>query len=55
MKTCGAQSLADSIFRAEHAVSGRGGKTAEVSAYVRALGGEVEIVAKFGDERFTIG
>jgi hypothetical protein len=26
-----------------------------VRAYVGALGGEVEIVAKFGDERFTIG
>ena len=28
---------------------------ATVRAYVGALGGEVEIVAKFGDERFTIG
>lgn len=27
---------------------------ATVRAYVGALGGEVEIVAKFGDERFTI-
>jgi predicted transcriptional regulator len=30
-------------------------KVATVRAYVGALGGEVEIVAKFGDERFTIG
>jgi len=28
---------------------------ATVRAYIGALGGEVEIVAKFGDERFTIG
>jgi DNA-binding XRE family transcriptional regulator len=28
---------------------------ATVRAYVGALGGEVEIVAKFGDERITIG
>jgi len=28
---------------------------ATVRAYVGALGGEVEIIAKFGDERFTIG
>ena len=28
---------------------------ATVHAYIGALGGEVEIVAKFGDERFTIG
>jgi DNA-binding XRE family transcriptional regulator len=28
---------------------------ATVRAYVGALGGEVEIVAKFGNERFTIG
>jgi predicted transcriptional regulator len=28
---------------------------ATVRAYVGALGGEVEIVAKFGDERVTIG
>ena len=28
---------------------------ATVRAYVGVLGGEVEIVAKFGDERFTIG
>ena len=28
---------------------------ATVRAYVGALGGEVEIVARFGDERFTIG
>jgi predicted XRE-type DNA-binding protein len=28
---------------------------ATVRSYVGALGGEVEIVAKFGDERFTIG
>jgi predicted XRE-type DNA-binding protein len=28
---------------------------ATVRAYVAALGGEVEIVAKIGDERFTIG
>ena len=28
---------------------------ATVRAYVVALGGEVEIVAKFGDERITIG
>src|SRR5688572_9901499 len=28
---------------------------ATVRAYVGALGGEVEIVAKFGDQRFTIG
>jgi hypothetical protein len=26
-----------------------------VRSYVEALGGEVEIVAKFGDERITIG
>lgn len=28
---------------------------ATVRAYVGAIGGEVEIIAKFGDERFTIG
>jgi hypothetical protein len=28
---------------------------ATVRAYVGALGSEVEIVAKFGDERITIG
>ena len=28
---------------------------ATVRAYVGALGGEVEIIAKFGDERITIG
>jgi predicted XRE-type DNA-binding protein len=28
---------------------------ATVRAYVGALGGEVEIIAKFGDEHFTIG
>ncbi|MBA3450633.1 MAG: XRE family transcriptional regulator [Chloroflexia bacterium] len=28
---------------------------ATIRAYVGALGGEVEIVAKFGDERITIG
>jgi predicted XRE-type DNA-binding protein len=28
---------------------------ATVRAYVSALGGEVEIVARFGDERITIG
>ena len=28
---------------------------ATVRSYVDALGGEVEIIAKFGDERFTIG
>lgn len=30
-------------------------EVATVRAYVGALGGEVEIVAKFGDERITIG
>jgi hypothetical protein len=28
---------------------------ATVRGYVEALGGEVEIVAKFGDERITVG
>jgi hypothetical protein len=28
---------------------------ATVRSYVEALGGEVEIVAKFGDERITVG
>jgi predicted XRE-type DNA-binding protein len=28
---------------------------ATIRAYVGALGGEVEIVAKFGDERITVG
>src|SRR5262245_24253251 len=28
---------------------------ATVRSYVHALGGEVEIVAKFGDERITVG
>ena len=27
---------------------------ATIRAYVGALGGEVEVVARFGDERFTI-
>jgi len=26
-----------------------------VHSYVEALGGELEIVAKFGDERITVG
>jgi len=30
-------------------------EVATIRAYVGALGGEVEIVAKFGDERITIG
>jgi len=30
-------------------------KIATVRGYVEALGGEVEIVAKFGDERITVG
>jgi transcriptional regulator with XRE-family HTH domain len=28
---------------------------ATIRAYVAALGGEVEVVARFGDQRFTIG
>jgi predicted XRE-type DNA-binding protein len=30
-------------------------EVATIRAYVGALGGEVEIVAKFGDERITVG
>jgi len=30
-------------------------EVATVRAYVAALGGEVEIIARFGDERITIG
>jgi predicted transcriptional regulator len=30
-------------------------ETGAVRSYVEALGGEVEIVAKFGDERNTVG
>jgi transcriptional regulator with XRE-family HTH domain len=30
-------------------------EVAAVRSYVEALGGEVEIVAKFGDERITVG
>jgi predicted transcriptional regulator len=42
------------ISRIEHGELDRA-EIATVRGYVEALGGEVEIVAKFGDERITVG